>query len=201
LGIGTGGTLITPTEHLTGAKFEAIVKERCVQLKNLRLADIGRYGVQAVRTGDAWQVMQSLPDFEGVTREGRQAIFDAKVCSQSSFALDKYRPDTKGSRSRQLRHMLDRSEFGVRCFFLIHWNERQLTTRKEPAITYAFPVELWHPFWRSFLAGEIKSIKRTDCETFGHAIAWNHVSSTDRKLRPDILAAVVQTPHEVEIGA
>jgi len=59
---------MTPSEHLTGAKFEAIVKERCVQLKNLRLADIGRYGVQAVRTGDAWQVMQSLPDFEGVTR-------------------------------------------------------------------------------------------------------------------------------------
>jgi penicillin-binding protein-related factor A (putative recombinase) len=196
--IGCGA--MTPTEHLTGARFEAIVKERCVQLHSRGLFHCGRYGVQAVRTGDAWQVMQSLPDFEGVTRDGRQAIFDAKVCSQSSFALDKYRMETKGSRSRQLKHMLDRSLFGVRCFFLIHWNERRLTTRTEPAVTYAFPVQQGHPFWESFLAGEIKSIRRSDCETYGHKIAWNHATSRDSKQRPDVLAAVVETAYSVEIA-
>lgn len=190
-----------PQEHLSGSRFEAIVKERCVQLFTRRLASIGRYGVQAVQTGDRWQILQSLPDFEGVTRDGRQAIFDAKICSQSSFALDKYRLETRGPRARQLKHMLERSEFSVRCFFLIHWNKREGSTFKHPAITYAFPVEMWHPFWRSFLAGEVKSIKRSDCETYAHAIAWNHISATDRTLRPDILSAVVQTPHEVEIGA
>lgn len=190
----------TPQKHLTGAEFEAIVKERCVQLRMLGLAAIGRYGVQAVRTMDAWQVMQSLPDFEGVTRDGRQTIFDAKVCSQASFSLAKYREDTNGSRARQLRHMLDRSQFAVRCFFLIHWNARQLTHRVVPGVTFAFPVEHGHEFWREFAAGEVKSIRVADCETYGHEIKWDLATSRDRKLRPDVLAAVVETGYSAEIA-
>lgn len=195
-----GRAALTPTQRFTGAKFEALVKERCVQLQMLGLAHITRYGVQAVRSSDAWMVIQSLPDFEGVTRDGRQTIFDTKVCSQSSFSLDKYRMETKGSRARQLKHMLERSQFGVRCFFLIHWNERVLTTRTEPPMTYAFPVAMNHRFWDSFLAGEVKAIRRADCEAYGHRIEWNVATSNDRKRRPDALAAVLETQYSAEIS-
>lgn len=187
-------------ERLTGGKFEALVKERCVQLQTLGLAHITRYGVQAVRSSDVWHVIPSLPDYEGVTRNGRQVIFDCKVCSQSSFALKEYRMETNGSRSRQLKHMLDRSRFAVRCFFLIHWNERQLTNRRFPAETFAFPIGNSHRFWDAFLAGEVKAIRRQDCETYGHRIPWTLATSSDRKPRPDVLAAVLETSFSAEIA-
>jgi len=199
VGIGRD-TGVTIAKKITGTRFEALVKERCVQLHILGLAHITRYGVQAVRSSDTWHVIPSLPDYEGVTREGRQTIFDAKVCSQASFALDKYRLETKGSRSRQLKHMLDRSQFGVRCFFLLHWNERQLTNRTIQAETYAFPISIHHRFWDSFLAGEVKAIRRQDCETYGHKIRWTLATSSDRKPRPDVLAAVLELKYSAEIA-
>lgn len=190
----------TPQACLKGSQFEGLVKERCDQLRILGLASIVRYGVQASRRADDWVIHQSLPDFEGVTRDGRQAIFDAKVCSQASFSLDKYRKSTGGSRSRQITHMFERSAYRVRCFLLIHWNARETKTKTEPAVTYAFPVKLAHPFWESFEAGEVKSIRRMDCESYGFEIPWTLTGRMDRKLRPDVLAAVTQTPSSVEIA-
>ncbi len=183
---------MTPKEQLTGKDFEVFVKQRCDQLRAMRLASIGRYGVQAARRADQWVILSSLPDFEGVMNNGVQAIFDAKVCSGSSMSLKEYHRQTNGARSRQLSHMIERSAYGVRCFFLMHWNARELRTRMEPAITYAFPIHHDHRFWQEFEAGEIKSIRRFDCESYGQEIAWTLIGEKERRYRPDVLSAVRQ---------
>ena len=172
---------------MTGAKFESLIVERNREYEKLGVACIGRYGVQAARTKNEWVILQSLPDFEGSLSTGRQVIFDAKVCGQASFPLDKYRSETGGSRSRQLRHMLKRSRFGAACFFLIHWSQRVLKRGIIQAITYRFPVHLDHPFWLAFNAGETKSLNREDCENYGTEIHWNCLSARGKKPRPDFL--------------
>jgi penicillin-binding protein-related factor A (putative recombinase) len=190
----------TTQDRLTGERFEGIVTERCVQLRMLGLASIGKYGVQSRLVGGEWMPVQSLPDFEGVTMGGRQLIFDCKVCSQASFPLEKYRKLTGGSRAKQLTHMIERSHFGVRCFFLIHWNPRELKTRREPAVTYAFPVAHDHPFWVAFERGEVKSLDRHDCETYAQPVPWNLAGTSDRKPRPDVLAAVKCEGVEISVS-
>lgn len=179
-----------PAERLTGKEFQRIVQDRCEKLRQDGLAGITSYGVQAVRTRDDWMVIQSYPDFEGPFDEsGRQAIFDAKACSQASWSLDKYRPETRGARSRQLRHMYERSRFGVVCFFLIHWNPRELKTKSREPLTHAFPVWVNHPFWERFDAGEIKSMTPGDCEEHAVPVPWSR-SGKERVPRPDLMLAI-----------
>lgn len=179
-------------ERMTGKELEAIVKERLSKELELGTCHITRYGVQVSRVGDGAAdliVMQSLPDFEGIVPGGRQTIFDCKACSQASFDLTEYRTETGGARERQLRHMIDRAKLGAVCFFLIHWNRRQLATKTEPAVTYAFPIHPELIFWRDFYAGERKKITRQDCEWIGFEVAWN-ARDREHKPRPDVLAAV-----------
>jgi len=180
----------TPTEQLKGKDFEALIKQRCDQLRLAGLASIGRYGVQAARRKDDWVILRSLPDFEGVSRDGRQVVFDAKVCSAASFCLTEYMPKTNGAKSRQLSHMLERSRYNSRCFFLIHWNPRELQSRHDAPKTYAFPIKYGHPFWDSFDSGEVKAIRRLDCETYAQEIGWTLLNATDRKYRPDLMSAI-----------
>jgi penicillin-binding protein-related factor A (putative recombinase) len=126
-------------DTMKGKDLEAAVIERAAEYKRNRSAHVTRCGVQAVMIGTEpngnpkWQVIRSLPDFEGVNAQGQQFIFDAKVCSQASFDLTPYREETKGTKSRQLRHMFERSQFNVPCFFLMHWNARAGKTFKELA--------------------------------------------------------------------
>lgn len=171
--------------NLTGREFEKLIVEQCAIYEKCNVACIGRYGVQATRSRDEWVILSSLPDFEGDCYKPRQehVIFDAKVCSQASFGLSKYRNEVRGARRRQLNHMFKRDRFGAKCFFLIHWNERKLKSRIDYAITYRFPVSLHMVFWKLFEAGEVKSITRDDCETYGLPVEW----TGDRKLRPDFL--------------
>ena len=189
----------TPIQRFTGKLFEQVLVARHNELKKDGVASIGRYGVQATRTKTDWVILQSLPDFEGdvkgggvVTNSDTHIIFDAKVCSQASFDLSKYRSDTKGARRRQLSHMYDRSEYGAVCFFLIHWNERILRTKKESAETYLFPVWIEHPFWQSFERGEVKSLNRQDCNDYGERVPWT-IRSKARTARPDWLSVAVPT--------
>lgn len=172
---------------MTGKQFEAVIVERNREYEAAGIASIGRYGVQATRNKQEWVILSSLPDFEGSLSNGRHVIFDAKVCSQASFPLDKYRVETQGSRSRQLRHMYRRAKFGATCFFLIHWSQRTLKRCTIQAITYRFPVHLDHPFWLAFNAGETKSLNREDCENYGTEIHWNCLSARGKKPRPDFL--------------
>lgn len=178
-------------DQLKGKDLERLVVELSSEYKRRKLAHITRCGVQAVRMKEDWQVIQSLPDFEGLLRDGRQLIFDCKVCSQASFDLTKYRSETKGARARQLRHLLERSEFGAICFFLLHWNARSGKTFSEVPVTYIFPVTEGSDFWESFRSGEVRSINRKDCASLGHKVRWQS-SERGRKERPDFVATILE---------
>lgn len=142
---------------------------------------------RAARSMDHWQPMDSYPDFEGIVGTGgRQFMFDAKVCNAASFPLDK---ESK-SQSRQLNHMLRRSRFGVTCFYLIHFPKRELATRTDEEVTYAFPVHHKHPFWEGFARGENKRITREDCVEYAVPVEWNILPGGD-KPRPDVVLAVL----------
>ena len=123
--------------------------------------------------------------------DGRQIIFDCKVNSGSSFSWTDYRPETRGSRSRQLRHMLKRSRFGAKCFFLMHWNERALVKQTFPARTFVLPVMHHFDYWHRVESGEVKSINLSDCNTLGIEVEW---TKRDRgtKYRPDYLPALLR---------
>ncbi len=175
--------------RLTGATFERLITARNAEYFRYGQAHVVKCGVNAVRTKREWLVIPSYPDFEGVTSGGRQFVFDAKVCSQSSFALDKYRNETRGARARQLRHMLHRSRFAVPAFFLLHWNPRQLTTRRLPAATYAFPVSGQLEFWQQFAAGAVRSLSRQDCTELAVPVAWTCAGRSGTP-RPDYLTAI-----------
>jgi penicillin-binding protein-related factor A (putative recombinase) len=178
--------------QLTGKEFEKLVVEQAAIYEEKGIACIGRYGVQANMApkkipdgGRQFEtvMIQSLPDFEGIRMGGSHITFDAKVCSAASFAWAKYRSETRGARSRQLRHMLKRSRFGADCYFLIHWNERVLKAKTIPAATYAFPVDYRMEYWDKVESMEVKSLTQEDCQSLGRLVEWN---KTDRgtKFRP-----------------
>jgi len=176
--------------RLSGKEFERIVVARNHEYKKQRLACVGRYGVQCSHTQEGPVAIKSLPDFEGVTVDPfRHVIFDTKVCSQASMGLHKYRREVQGARRRQLKHMLERDEFGCVCGFLIHWNERQTKTKYEAPETFFFPVSYESNYWQQFEAGELKSLNRADCRLYGSEVAWNKLGRA-RTPRPDWLLAV-----------
>ena len=188
-----GGTepLPTCTDHLTGADFERHCKYRLNRLEADHIASIAPVETQSRVIGEGKIVqVKSKPDFEGCYGPRARAIyFDAKVCSQSKFDLNSYRIDANKPKSRQLKYMYKREEFGAVCFFLIHWNARQLKTKQFPAITYAFPVKRSHPFWDAFENGTEKSINRGHCADYGIEIPWT-TEGSERTLRPDVMVAV-----------
>jgi hypothetical protein len=137
---------------------------------------------------DSMRALESYPDFEGVIgRRGQQFIFDAKVCNQASFPLDK---DSK-SQSRQLRHMLKRSAFGAVCFYLIHFPERVMATKTEAEEPWAFPVYAGHPFWDQFERGEVKRISRAEGRLHGVIVQWDAPTPRSKNLSPNILDAIL----------
>jgi penicillin-binding protein-related factor A (putative recombinase) len=180
---------------LLGKEFEACVEDRGKQLNAAGIASIGRYGTTAVHMMNyktrqlELRAIPSKPDFEGVNHEGRQFIFDCKVCSASKFDLQDYRSAAKGSRSRQLRWMLERAAFGVPCFFLIHWNRRELITKKVPQQTWAVYVRANDPYWEAVEDGTISSLTRDDCATLGKSVRW-FIPPKCRNAVPDLHDAV-----------
>jgi len=174
-----------------------MIDPRLSSLKRDGIACFDKPGVHALpiqRFDDGTvkaRLIQSLPDYQGVFgRPQTEVVFDAKVCSQASFNLDKYRISLRKARSRQLRHMYERSSFGSACFFLIHFNGRQLKTRSVPAVTYAFPVRENHPLWVSFESGSHKSISIKDCESYAIEVPWT-LYRQERIPRPDVMLASV----------
>lgn len=156
-------------------------------------ATMSRYGVQGSFRDGQWQPIESLPDFEGVLSNGRQFIFDCKVCSQASFPLD----DDKFKR-RQLRHMLKRADFGAICFLLIHFTARELKTKTEPARTVALPVYREHPLWIAFDAAEVKRVGRDHCDEYGVDVDWVCPPGA-RKERPDLVTAIHEVAKTTEV--
>jgi penicillin-binding protein-related factor A (putative recombinase) len=175
-------------ESLTGREFQAICKDRCGEYKKIGIATVSEYGVQGVFADGKWMPIQSYPDFEGVSVSGHQFMFDAKVCSGSSFALGPYRQDTRAPKTRQLRHMRNRAAFNVPAFFLIHWNERQLKKATYEPQTFIFAIED-NEFWDDFDAARSLSITREDCDRWGVKVAWN-ILGKSRTYRPDFFPPV-----------
>lgn len=194
-----------PIAAIDGKELEAAVVARLAVYKARGAADIGRYGVQATverdptsPTGVRYQLHRSLPDFEGVLPDGRQLMWDCKVCSQASFSLSAYVwGGTKSkAKSRQLRHMLDRSMYRVPCYFCIHWNARSGKTFSTDPETWLFPVCIRMPFWEAFLRSEEKSIQRQHCIDFGTRVYWNKLKKLERSYRPDVLEAIQRDMRE-----
>lgn len=176
---------------IKGTEFERIVQVRLDKYKVAGIADIRRSGVQATMKPDmTWQVIPSRPDFEGVFAGPVPVCFDCKVCSGASMDLSPYRDDTKGARRRQLNYMFDKARYDVRCFFLVHWNARALKTKEESSETYAMPVHREQEFWVQFLAGDVRSLTRSDCVNHGVLVPWTLFSSLDRSFQPDIRAVL-----------
>lgn len=167
-------------------QFEDDCLERMRAEEKRGHATMSRYGVQVSMVGDKLIQIPSLPDFEGVLNAGRQFVFDCKCCSAAALAIDDHK-----FKARQLRHMLTRARFGAICFVAIKWARRELKTRTDPEVTWAFPIHPSHPFWQAVDRGEVKSITREDCEDHGAMIPWNTLPG-ERKPRPDVLAAIRQ---------
>lgn len=176
---------------LKGREFEELLLAAAVRCPLLTMS---RYGVQTmVGEGGKLLAVPSLPDLEGaMAPDGRQFIIEAKVCAQSSFPLqpDKIKP-------RQVRHMLERSRFGVACFLAIHFSERRGKTFHEPGETIALPVIERLTFWQEFLdaAAEAKrtkapfkspgSISREWAARIGRRVEWTCPKGS-RKHLPDL---------------
>ena len=196
---GDGEQLAIPTctTHLSGADLEQHCIARFDRLRDDRFGDFGRYGLSVSvleHLGDGkaiCHVRKSYPDFEGIFgHHSRQAIFDAKVCSQASFDLSKYRIESGSDKANQLRVMYRRSSFGAICFFLIHFNARNQLKTPTPAVTYAMPVDRDHPFWVNFAQGHEKRLSKAHLETYAHRVGWNCLGK-ERIPRPDIEAAIM----------
>lgn len=119
--------------------------------------------------------------------------------SGGSFDMWKFRPEVRdergkiiekaGKKRRQLKHMLSRSKYGAVCFFLIHWNSRELKTKTNPSTTVAIPVHHSMSFWQQFEQGGVKSISRDLSFQLGTIVEWNTLTRRESKQRPDVLSA------------
>lgn len=186
---------------LKGREFESLLLDAAAREEKAGRLTMGRYGVQVAHKGAEMIAMDSLPDFEGVLAPaGCQFIIEAKVAAGPSFPLEpgKIKP-------RQVRHMLERSRFGVACFVLIHWTERRGKTFHEPAETIALPVCERLGFWQQFLAAAAEakrtkapfkspgSISRDMASRIGKRVDWTCPKGS-RKHLPDLAALLgIQT--------
>lgn len=187
-----------------GAKeFEQILLDSAAREEKAGYLTMSRYGVQGVTIQDPSDpfkkrtkivLVPSDPDFDGVVAGGRQFNVEAKVCSQSSFAMQK-----ATIKPKQVEHMLRRSRFGARCFVVIHFNERIGQNFRHPAITVALPVSHKNPIWQRFVdahavAKKLKAtaasqpgISRDLAQDMGQLVPWR-VPPGCRKAMPDLLS-------------
>lgn len=175
---------------IKGKEFEALLLFRAQRLEEQGVLTLSRYGTQVVMMNDdqgvpRWQPIPSLPDFDGCIPGGRQLIIEAKVCSQSSYPLYSVGKE----RPKQIAHMLKRAKFGALCYLMIHFNGRELKTKKDEAGTYAIQVLDDH-FWRMYENAEVRSIDRDDAKLNGIEVPWNLYSFRAHKLTPDLTALV-----------
>lgn len=176
---------------MKGKELEEIVLVRLRAERDRGRCSVGRYGVQASMRRDergvmVWSPMQSYPDLEGILPPlGRQFVFDCKVCGQASLQIN-----DEHFAARQLRHLLERDEFGAICFLLIHFSARVLKTRTDDPETWAFPVSRQHTFWQAADRGEMRSISREACREYGVQVEWNTLPG-GRTPRPDVLSAIL----------
>ena len=162
-----------PTK-LTGKEFEEYCKISFeTDRSQVAEFDQWRNGVKASQIGPNQVVtVKSLPDFSGLI-DNELFNYDAKACSQASFALNKYHADKSNALQRQMDFMLRTAKCGATSFFLIHFNKRELALKTIEAQTWAFPVHPEHPFWLRFFANDEKSINLRHCDDYGFRAEWH----------------------------
>jgi penicillin-binding protein-related factor A (putative recombinase) len=171
-----------------GAKeLEELVLFRARADEKQGLYTLGRYGVMSVFIKGQWQPIPSLPDFEGVTKDGRQFIFDTKTISQPSYDLS---GGTHKSFAHQYKHLQRRAKFGVTSFLLMHWNQRVMKTKVDPAFTVAFPIKR-SMFWDDYEAGSEKKITRAAAHEYGVEVLWDTATERSSKETPNILKTLM----------
>lgn len=181
---------------LQGKEFEELCLFRARAEEKLGTLTMNRYGVQGTFKDGAWMPIDSYPDFEGVTPDGLQFIFDTKVCTKPSFPLDK----TSSLFKLQYRHMIRRSKFNVATFILLYFNARKLKTKFEEEQTVAIPVRPDFPLWEEFDRGERKHISRTEAQLYGIVVPWNTYSDQAIKDTPDLLLAITEVRKQCRKG-
>jgi len=176
-----------------GKELEELLMNEAKRLENDGILTMGRYGTMVSMVDDAWLPVPSLPDFDGVRGSGRQFIIEAKVCSQPSFRIQ-----SDKIKHKQVKHMLKRSQFGVDCHVLIHFNARTGITFYDPPFTVAMPIRCgdfgWHRTWEQFAECKVKdqefpSLTRAIAMERGTPVKW-HIPPRANKPRPDLLGLV-----------
>jgi len=181
-------------EQIKGTEFEADLAAAADRAEKLGILTMDRYGVTLSVQAGVTLGISSKPDFEGVLHTGRQFIFEAKVCSGSSFPMnkDKIKP-------RQVSHMLTRSRFNVPCFLVIHFTARYMAKSIHPAFTVAIPVSDADPRWQRFVDAHAVakrlnaavapqgSVSREEALAIGRIVPWT-IPKGCRKPLPDILS-------------
>jgi hypothetical protein len=185
----------SPPTHLggNGKDFEELLMEEARRLENLGTLTMGRYGTQVSMVDNEWKPVPSYPDFEGVRKNGRQFVIEAKVCTQPSF-----RVRNDNLKFKQVRHMITRSQFSVSCYIVVHFNARLGATFYDPPFTVALPVNTerdggW-PVWEEYARckdkkQEFPAISREEALAMGTPVKW-HIPARSKKLRPDLLSIV-----------
>lgn len=167
---------------LKGKDFESALLESAAREEKAGRLTMCRYGVQGVTFGDKTMLVPSLPDFDGVLAGGRSFNIEAKCCKGASFELrdDKFK-------ARQYSHMSKRSLFSASCWIVLHFAERRMVKKIDPGMTVAVPVHPDMPFWKSYEAGEVKSLTREMALTIGIIVPWVTPKGC-RKPLPDLMA-------------
>jgi penicillin-binding protein-related factor A (putative recombinase) len=174
--------------NIKGKQLEELVLKRAAVDERAGRYCLGRYGVMAVLIKGEWHPIVSLPDFEGVTADGHQFIFDAKVCSAASYPLS---GGTSKSLKNQYRHMRRRAVFNVTCFLLMHFNARALKTKADEELTVLFPIGD-NDFWAAYEAENKKSITRDDAREYGVVVNWGPASPRAKLITPDLYTALTE---------
>tara|TARA_R110002110_G_scaffold8326_10_gene41914 strand:- start:2930 stop:3817 length:888 start_codon:yes stop_codon:yes gene_type:complete len=176
-----------------GKDLETVMMKEAARLKNRGVLTMGRYGVMVSLIQGEWRPVPSLPDFEGVFSDGRQFIIEAKVCSQASFRMQKAK-----IKHKQVRHMIERSEFGVACYVMLHFNARLGKTFYDPAFTALIPVKSaekggWE-VWEQYAAEkdkdkEFTAIDRAMARALGQVVDWR-IPPRCKNAAPDLETAL-----------
>ena len=185
-------TAETP-DKLSGKEFEEALILEAGRLETQKLMTMGRYGTMVVMVDGKWLPVPSYPDFEGVLPGGRQFIIEAKVCSQPSFRIQ-----SDKLKHKQVRHLLERAEFGVICLLLLHFTGRVGKTFEDKPMTLAIPVTParlggWE-VWEQYAAckdkkKEFPCLSRELAQSIGKPVRW-HTPPRCATVRPDLLPVI-----------
>jgi len=174
---------------MKGKDFEDLCIQRARKEEDNGNLTMGKYGVRGAfdAATKTWRPIPSYPDFEGVTMDGRQFIFDAKVISGTSLPMK-----ADHSPLRQREHLFKRWDWNVTTFYLVHCLAFTSPAGKKtyPEMTIALPTDPGLEHWEGVGDESRKSFSRDDLLKFGLIVHWTLPDSASRKKLPNFLAAI-----------